>query len=418
MDVVEWREWFKLLAQEELLSSSSSLREEDQKKKKCEDNEDYPRSATGDAREKGTPRYWRFHNQHLVRYLTWPAGKDYDEKEAEEEEEQQQQQRAPALLLTHGFAASAEQWERFVYALRRSFTSEDGRDTTPPVFAIDLLGFGHSEKPGVSYTQYLWESQIVDFALEVMDATPMVLAGNSIGGGISAGAAASLGPTICRGLVLLNTAGVLQDPLTYAGYPNSPRHASYTEAALAGNVHDDTDYAPVNVPGIGNGALDVFGDLVVRALYPSIQDRLRDIYHHGPRNADDDLVNAVKRAALYPGSANVVGSGQKLAQPQRPLNELLSSSFNKVPRTLAVVGLDDRVSSPAVAKLRADLFGRMDSSRVSLVTLEEAGHCPHDERPDLVADIVYDWMTTSAETETLDKNNQETAKPLFTTKVL
>ena len=85
----------------------------------------------------------------------------------------------PALLLVHGFAASAEQWERLVYSLRKQYTTmkDDGSsiDRMPPVFAVDLLGFGHSEKPGLSYTQYLWEAQLVDFAVEVMEAVPLVM---------------------------------------------------------------------------------------------------------------------------------------------------------------------------------------------------------------------------------------------------
>ena len=45
--------------------------------------------------------------------------------------------------------------------------------------------------------------QVADFALEVMQAQPLVLCGNSIGGGICAGVASNLRP-ICRGLVLCN----------------------------------------------------------------------------------------------------------------------------------------------------------------------------------------------------------------------
>ena len=36
----------------------------------------------------------------------------------------------------------------------------------PPVWALDMAGFGHSEKPGLSYTQHLWEAQVTALAPE------------------------------------------------------------------------------------------------------------------------------------------------------------------------------------------------------------------------------------------------------------
>ena len=54
--------------------------------------------------------------------------------------------------------------------------------------APDLLGFGQSEKPALSYSGYLWDSMIMDFTKEVavnMDrqgCSSFVTGGNSIGG--------------------------------------------------------------------------------------------------------------------------------------------------------------------------------------------------------------------------------------------
>eukprot|EP00587_Corethron_hystrix_P001888 CAMPEP_0113306580 /NCGR_PEP_ID=MMETSP0010_2-20120614/5773_1 /TAXON_ID=216773 ORGANISM="Corethron hystrix, Strain 308" /NCGR_SAMPLE_ID=MMETSP0010_2 /ASSEMBLY_ACC=CAM_ASM_000155 /LENGTH=774 /DNA_ID=CAMNT_0000161273 /DNA_START=426 /DNA_END=2750 /DNA_ORIENTATION=+ /assembly_acc=CAM_ASM_000155 len=380
-DVVEWREWFHLLAErslelQEIGESGTSGGE---------------KSMSGDPREQGTIHYWRWKEQHLVRYITWPAGKDYMEDNEED--------RSPAMLLVHGFAASAEQWERLVHSLRKQGVDSAGKDKTPPIFAVDLLGFGHSEKPGLSYTQYLWESQIIDFSMEVMEAQPMVLVGNSIGGGLSAGAASSLGNDICRGVILCNTAGVLEDPSTYSGYdggnysgPGKSSIMTYTEAAMKGNPNE-APYSPV--PIFGNNVLDLFGKVIIKTIYPQIEKRLSLIYGNRLENADPAVTYAIQQSAVGPGSDNVVGSGQKLSI-NRPLNEVLFSD-NKDDGfpILVVVGLDDRVSSPAVAKTRAELFSRLKSEKVNVKIIEDGGHCPHDEVPEKVASIMLEWLPTS-----------------------
>ena len=380
-DVIEWREWFRLLAERSLL-----LQERGEPATSGGE-----KSMAGDPRELGTVNYWRWKDQHLVRYLTWPAGKDYDSK-----------QHAPAMLLVHGFAASAEQWERLVYSLREQNTM-DGKDTTPPIYAVDLLGFGHSEKPGLSYTQYLWESQIVDFAVEIMEAAPMIMVGNSIGGGLSAGAAASLGKKICKGLVLCNTAGVLESPETYSGYTSQNDDIrSHTQAAMEGNPNEP--YSPVPILG-GNG-LDLFGTGIIKLIYPQIEQRLSLIYGNRIQNADPAVTYAIQQSAMHPGSANVIGSGQKLA-PNRPLNEVLleiDGGFN----VLVVKGLEDQVSSPEVAKTRAELFSRLNPGKVIVDSIADAGHCPHDEQPAKVARSMMQWLATLKEDSMEEKPQSET----------
>ena len=104
--------------------------------------------------------------------------------------------------------------------------------------------------------------------------------GNSIGGGLSAGASASLGSEICKGLVLCNTAGILEEPASYVGYNNDNQCKygtgplptakqvdtsirSHTEAALKGNPNEG-QYSPV--PLVGKNALDLFGRGIIQLI--------------------------------------------------------------------------------------------------------------------------------------------------------
>ena len=65
------------------------------------------------------------------------------------------------MLLIHGFGASAYHWRYTIPELAK----------THRVYAIDLLGFGWSDKPLVEYSKYeVWPEQLAAFVKEVGNA--------------------------------------------------------------------------------------------------------------------------------------------------------------------------------------------------------------------------------------------------------
>lgn len=143
------------------------------------------------------------------------------------------------------------------------------------------------------------------------------------------------------------------------------------------------------MPLLGQPALELFGDAIIAGLYPRIPQLLESIYSDRPTNSDEALAFAIQQGASSPGSANVIGSGQKLAQ-NRPLNEVLSARHGFGGPVLVAQGTNDRVSGPARAQERADVFERLRPG-VSVRRID-GGHCPQDDAPEKVAEAIFAWL--------------------------
>lgn len=132
-----------------------------------------------------------------------------------------------ALLLVHGFGASGSQWSKNMHELSsyaEKYMLTEGPDLA---YAPDLIGFGQSEKPAFTYTQYLWESYTQAFIKEIcqgkFSSGDFIVGGNSIGGYTAMGSAAddmvssddenfvscsgAPGSGSCKGVFLMNSAG-------------------------------------------------------------------------------------------------------------------------------------------------------------------------------------------------------------------
>lgn len=105
--------------------------------------------------------------EHLARFWRW---RGFLMRYIEEGREHGGITGKPPLLLIHGFGASSFHFRRSFKMLKEKYH----------VFALDLIGFGRSEKPPTQYTQDLWELMIWDFVREVIG-RPVYIAGNSIG---------------------------------------------------------------------------------------------------------------------------------------------------------------------------------------------------------------------------------------------
>jgi pimeloyl-ACP methyl ester carboxylesterase len=80
----------------------------------------------------------------------------------------------PALVLVHALGASVEYWARVMPVLAQRHR----------VFALDLIGFGLSDKPDVPYGEPYLAGVVRDFA-DAMGLERFHLVGNSMGGAVS-----------------------------------------------------------------------------------------------------------------------------------------------------------------------------------------------------------------------------------------
>eukprot|EP00884_Botryococcus_braunii_P015481 jgi/Botrbrau1/2616/Bobra.145_1s0036.1 len=288
----------------------------------------------------GSPRHWRWRGFMTDYYIAGPEECGVEERED-----------APAVLLVHGFGAFGEQWRGQLRPLARSGYR---------VYAPTFPGYGRSEKPALPYGQNLWRDFLRDFIVEVVR-RPVVAVGNSIGGYISASLAADYS-NLVQGLVLVNTAGQIRE-----------------------------DYVAEMAPALPQAGPPGFvADLVSRGLFlyleRSIAPTLTKIYAVDPANADEWLAEEIFRAACDPGALGVFRSVFYLPKP-RPLNYLVSQLYRGP--TLVLQGARDPLND---AVGRANLIcGCCPNAQLRLL---EAGHCPHDERPDLFNTELLSFVET------------------------
>ncbi|KAK6922700.1 Alpha/beta hydrolase fold-1 [Dillenia turbinata] len=264
------------------------------------------------------------------------------------------------IVLIHGFGASAFHWRYNIPELSKSYK----------VYAIDLLGFGWSEKAIIEYDAMVWRDQIVEFLKEIVK-EPAVLVGNSLGGFAALVSAAGL-PERVVGVALLNTAGQFGDP-------NS--EIEKTEDSILQKF-------------IVKPLKEIFRRIVLGFLFwqakkpARIESVLKSVYIN-TSNVDDYLVESITRPADDPNAGEVYYRLMTWFMSNHN-KYTLNSVLNQLSCPLLLVWGDlDPWVGPAKANRIKEFY-----PNTSLVNLQ-AGHCPHDEVPELVNTALLEWLSTS-----------------------
>ncbi|KAI3785392.1 hypothetical protein L1987_44510 [Smallanthus sonchifolius] len=277
-------------------------------------------------------------------------------------EGQNGQKSNPPLLLVHGFGASVAHWRRNIPTLAQTNT----------VYAIDLLGFGASDKPiGFEYTMEAWAQLILDFLKEIVQ-KPTVLIGNSVGSLACVIAAADAQNSLVGGLVLLNCAGGM----------NNKAIVDDWRIKLLFPLLWFIDFL-LKQKGI---ASFIFERVRQRE---SLRNVLLSVYGNKD-SVDEDLIQIIREPALDEGALDAFVS--IVTGPPGPNPVQL---MPKIKLPVLILWGDEDPFTPLdgpVGKYFSSLPAKVQN--ISLSVLQGVGHCPHDDRPNLVHEKLVPWLAT------------------------
>ena len=254
---------------------------------------------------------------------------------------------APVLLI-HGLGASVETWQNTLPALAGAHH----------VYAVDLVGFGYSDKPDAEYTV----DYLVDFIRGFMDVAGLeqvALIGHSLGGALVLQLAIRHPDRVTK-LVLVDSAGLSR------------------EVGL----------------GLRLASLPLVGELLLRPSPGKTRQALKPFFHD-PTLLTDAFVDLNYDLITQPGAqAAYLATVRNLASvfgARRHINEGVVARLEeiRVP-TLVIWGAQDAIVPVTHADIARDRV-----ANAQLHILPECGHMPMMERPEEFNRLVS-WFLADA----------------------
>eukprot|EP01025_Chloroclados_australasicus_P022789 TRINITY_DN2335_c0_g1_i2.p2 TRINITY_DN2335_c0_g1~~TRINITY_DN2335_c0_g1_i2.p2 ORF type:complete len:394 (-),score=58.95 TRINITY_DN2335_c0_g1_i2:505-1662(-) len=263
------------------------------------------------------------------------------------------------VLLVHGFDASIGHYRKIFNELAKDHK----------VYAVDLLGFGGSDKPALDYCIDLWRDQILDFIDEFIE-SPVVLVGNSIGSTICLMTNGHAKEGQIRGTVFLNIAGGM----------NNKQQLNDWRVWLALPIFYLVDFLLKN-KSIGPNLFEKFRSK------ENIENVLKQVYAN-QEAVDDALISLIYEPSTDKGAFETFVS--IITGPAGPL-PMQMMQYAKGPFLL--LWGDKDPFTPLDGPV-GKYFTQLSETRedVELFVLNDTGHCPQDDRPELVLEKLQPWL--------------------------
>jgi pimeloyl-ACP methyl ester carboxylesterase len=238
------------------------------------------------------------------------------------------------VLFIHGLGSAADRWMKIPEELSDEFHS----------VAIDLPGFGESDKPEMNYTIDQFRKTIISFLDKIAVNEPTCIVGHSLGGYIASEIAIEHQKNVEQ-LVLIDSSGQLQK--------STPVLEQYLAAAM--------NPTPDNVR---------------KAFERMVAD---------PKRIPAPLVDGFIRRINMPNALHAFQSTlQNSATTQIGLERL--KKINSIP-TLILWGVHDYV-----IPLEHSEFFKENINDSRLEIIQDAGHAPFAEKPEQVSKLLRDFL--------------------------
>ncbi|MEL6552941.1 MAG: alpha/beta fold hydrolase [Cyanobacteria bacterium J06621_11] len=256
------------------------------------------------------------------------------------------------LLLIHGAGSSLEQW--------RENLTEFAKER--PVYALDLLGFGGSQKVATELSSDLWVEQVADF-WQTFLRKPMFLMGHSLGA-----------------LVALQTA------------TSYPQQVSRLIMLTLPAAREELGGAAANVGAVVEGWFAT--PLFVRPLFRFVRQRwlirtaLRAIAQK-PEKVDTALVDSFVRPTRDRGAARMFCYlvKSRTSKGFSPLTKDLIAKL-EIP-TLLLWGKRDRIIPISWSRYVNTL-----THHLTFIEVEQAGHFFYDELASEMHSLIDQWLSS------------------------